>query len=80
MNIKLINYLINYYTTTSEDGTDISLKDRQKNYIDEDKIVCQEDYEFSKYNSENFKAECSCNVKESSQSIADMKIDKSKLS
>ena len=58
----------------------LSLKDRQKNYMDEDKIVCQEDCEFSNYNSENFKAECSCNVKESSQSIADMTIDKKKLS
>ena len=67
------------YTTTSRDGTDITLKDRQKNYIDEDKIICQENCEFSKYNSEYFKAECSCNVKESSQSIADMIIDKKKL-
>ena len=67
------------YTTTSRDGTDITLKDRQKNYIDEDKIICQENCEFSKYNSEYFKAECSCNVKESSQSFADMTIDKKKL-
>ena len=67
------------YVTTSEDGTDISLKDRQKNFIAQDKIVCQEDCEFIKYNNEKFRAECSCNVKETPSSIADMNIDKTKL-
>ena len=28
------------YSTTSEDGTDISIKDRQKDFIDKDRIVC----------------------------------------
>ena len=28
------------YTTTSEDGTDISLKDRKKDFIDKNKTVC----------------------------------------
>ena len=67
------------YTTTSENGTDISLNDRRKNYIDENNIVCQEDCKFTKYNSKNYKAECLCSVKESSKSIADMTIDKKKL-
>ena len=31
------------YTTTSEDGTDISLRDRQTGFINEDKVICQED-------------------------------------
>ena len=35
------------YTTTSDDGTDILLKDRQKKYIDEDKVACQEYCDFS---------------------------------
>ena len=67
------------YVTTSEDGTDISLKDRQKNFIAEDKIVCQENCEFINYNSEKLRAECSCNVKEASSSFGDMNIDKAKL-
>ena len=29
------------YTTTSEDGTDITLKDRKTEFIDKDKTVCQ---------------------------------------
>ena len=67
------------YTTTSEDGTDISLKDRQTEYIDKDKIVCQEGCDFSHYDYETYIAKCSCKVKESSSSIADMNIDKAKL-
>ena len=67
------------YTTTSEDGTDITLKDRKTNYLGEDKIICQEDCIFSKYESESSKAKCSCNVKESSTSITEMSIDKDKL-
>ena len=30
------------YTTTSEDGTDITMKDRQNNFIDKDRVVCQD--------------------------------------
>ena len=67
------------YTTTSEDGTDITLKDRQKNYINGDKIVCQEDCEFTEYNFETSKAKCSCKVKETPSSIVNMNIDKTKL-
>ena len=65
------------YTTTSESGTDISLKDRKNEYINN--TVCQEDCDFSGYNSTSQKAKCSCKVKESSSSFYDMNIDKKKL-
>ena len=48
------------YTTTSEDGTDISLKDRQTDYADNDKVVCQDGCDFSGYDYENCIAKCSC--------------------
>ena len=67
------------YTVTTKDGTDITMKDRQKGFINENKIVCQEDCFFSKYNYELSKTQCSCDVKESSSSIKYMAIDKSKL-
>ena len=67
------------YTTTSEDGTDITLKDRQKNIIKEDKIVCQENCVFAEYNYTTSKAVCSCDVKEASSSFSDMKINKTKI-
>ena len=37
------------YTATSEDGTDISLIDRQKDFVDNNKMICQEDCDFSEY-------------------------------
>ena len=67
------------YTTTSEDGTDISMKDRKNDFANQDRIVCQEDCIFSEYDYDNHVAKCKCNVKESPPSIADMKIDKEKL-
>ena len=66
------------YTTISEYGTDILLKDRQIEFI-KDKIVCQEDCDFSDYDYNTLIAKCSCNVKKCIKSFADMNIDKSKL-
>ena len=54
------------YTTSSEYGTDITLKDRKNDFLDKNKTICQDDCEFIKYDNEKNKVECSCNVKESS--------------
>ena len=67
------------YSTTSENGTDILLIDRQKEYIDKNKIVCQENCDFSEYNYDTLVAKCSCEVKESSESFADLNINKEKI-
>ena len=67
------------YTTTSEYGTDMILKDRRKFLNNGNNIICQEDCEFSKYNTESLKAECTCKVKESSSSFVDMNINTTKL-
>ena len=67
------------YTATTDDGTDISLKDRKKEFVEGNKTVCHDDCDFSEYDTINQKAKCSCKVKESSTSIADMKINKTKL-
>ena len=40
------------YAATSESGTDISLEDRKKDFIEGNKTICQEDCFFSVYNSE----------------------------
>ena len=65
------------YTTTSESGTDISLKDRKNEYIK--KAVCQEDCDLSNYNYNTEIANCSCNVKQASFSFADININTTKL-
>ena len=67
------------YTTTSEDGTDITMKDRQNEYISKDRIVCQDGCYLSQYDYGNLKAKCSCSVKECSQSYAGMYINKEKI-
>ena len=67
------------YVATSNDGTDISLKDRKNEYIEGDNIICQDDCNFASYNSKNKKAKCECSVKDSNSSFADMIINKTKL-
>ena len=67
------------YTATSDSGTDISLKDRKREYINGNKTVCQDNCDFSEYNYTTKKVNCSCKVKESSLSFANIYIDKSKL-
>ena len=67
------------YTTTSDNGTDITLNDRRKDFIDKNKAICQEDCQFSKYDEIKKTAECSCNVIESSSFIDDITFNKDKL-
>ena len=83
-NIDKLNISSRYYNdicypTTSNKGTDIILKDRKNEFIDNNKTICQEDCDFSEYDNNNQKAKCLCDVKESSNSIIDMKINKTKL-
>ena len=81
-NLDILNSSSGYYndicyTTVSESGTDIILKDRRNEYVN--KAVCQDDCDFSDYNFTSKKAKCSCKVKESSFSLKDMIIDRNKL-
>jgi len=45
---------------TSEDGTDIHRKDRQKEYIENNMGICEEECYFSEYDFILRKALCSC--------------------
>ena len=67
------------YISKSEGGTDIILKDRKNEFIEENKTVCQEECDFSDYDYDIQKANCSCLIKESSSSISDMNINLTKL-
>ena len=78
-NIDILNSKSGYcndfcYTSTSDNGTDISLQDRKNEYPS--KAVCQNGCDFVGYNSTTKKAKCSCEPKESSPSFAYMNIDK----
>ena len=84
-NIDKLNISSGYYndicyTSTSDSGTDISLKNRKQEFIYGNKTVCQEDCDFSDYDYIKQRAKCSCKVKESSSSsYNNMKIDKLKI-
>ena len=65
------------YTTTSDSGTDIPLSDRKNEYVNN--TVCQDDCDFTYYDKNSKKVNCSCKAKESSKSYANMTIDKSNL-
>ena len=65
--------------TTSESGTDISLKDRKNNFIDNNMTLCEENCEFIDYNNINKKVKCSCDVKIKFPLIEEIIFDKNKL-
>ena len=67
------------YSTTSESGTYIPINDRKKEFIEGNKTICQDGCQFSEYDYINQKATCSCKAEESSNSIFDMNINKTKL-
>ena len=68
------------YTYTSEDGTDISLSDRKKDFIKNNLTVCEEDCDFSEYDYSYGKAICSCKVKTNSTvKVMGIDINKDKL-
>ena len=67
------------YPAQSESNTDIIIKDRQKEFIDKNKTVCQENCDFTEYNYNTQKAKCSCKVEESSSSSIFMNINKTEI-
>ena len=67
------------YTSKSDSGTDISLKDRKNDFLNDNKTICQDGCVFSKYDYNKSKAICSCDIEETSTSFAFMKISKEKL-
>ena len=48
------------YKTTSESGTDISIKDRRNDFIDNNMALCEEKCDLINYNYSKEKVKCSC--------------------
>ena len=61
---------------TSNSGTDISLKDRKNEYINNNMSLCEEKCEFLEYNSNKGKVKCSCDIKLSIPLDYDIKFNK----
>ena len=67
------------YTLTSENRTDKILKDRQKDFVNNNLSVCEEDCEFTEYDYKIKKALCSCYTKIKLPFISEINIDKDKM-
>ena len=65
------------YTTVT--NTDIILEDRRKEYINNNLSLCENNCEYSSYNSKNKKVACKCFIKKKFTSLDDIKIDSSKF-
>ena len=67
------------YTLKTKSGTDESLKDRRNDYIKDNLPICEENCDFSKYDTNTKKAICSCYTKINLPLISEIKVDKKKL-
>ena len=57
----------------------MSLDDRQKEYTDNNKSLCEENCEYLGYDETNKQVECNCEIKINIPLISEIKIDKNKL-
>ena len=67
------------YKATSKFGTDISLKDRQNEFVNNNMTLCEEDCDLIEYDYILEKARCSCSIKINVTSFDEIKFDKNKL-
>ena len=67
------------YPYTNENGTDVTLEDRQKEFAENNRSLCEENCEFVGYDESTGSVECSCGVKITVSLISEIKVDKSKL-
>ena len=74
----------NYYTdicstTTSDCGTDISLKDRKNNFVENNMTLCEEKCSIKDYDYNSNKVKCSCEIKIKIPMFDEIKFDKNEL-
>ena len=67
------------YTYTTENGTDIVVKDRQIEYVNNNLSLCEANCEYNNYDSNKKKSICKCNPKVEMQSINDIENNNNKL-
>ena len=59
-------------TSKSEDGTDITLNDRQKEYNDNNMSLCENKCNFTEYNTSSKKSVCMCEIKSKIYTISEI--------
>ena len=67
------------YTFTTESGTDLTLKDRQKQYKGENMDICEEKCEFKEYDHKSGKAICSCLTQTTSSTLEKFELNTTRL-
>ena len=67
------------YILTTEDNTDICLKDRRREFIDKNVTLCEENCKLIDYDYIYSKAKCSCEIKINFPLLDEVKFDKEKL-
>ena len=67
------------YTSTSEKGTDISLSDRKEYFINNNLSICEEGCILEKYDKENNRSKCTCDIILEIPFISNIKINKAKI-
>ena len=67
------------YRASTKMRTDITLSDRQKEFIDNNMTLCEENCKLINYNYEAEKVKCSCEIKIHIPLFDDIKIDKKRL-
>ena len=76
-NSEFYNDICSTYTTNFK--TDITLKDRQNEFLNKNMTLCESGCNFASYNSNLKKVECKCDVKYRIKDLSEIKIDKDKL-
>ena len=67
------------YPFTNENGTDATLQDRQKDFAENNRSLCEENCKFEGYDKNTGGVQCSCDVKLGDSLIYEIKIDKNQL-
>ena len=83
-NLDKYNISSSYYNdiciiATSKNGTDITLSDRENEFIDNNMTLCEENCKLIEYNYINKKAKCSCDIKIKSSNVDEIKFGKDLL-
>ena len=77
LNSEFYNDICSTYTTNHK--TDMSLKDRQKEFLNKNMTLCENECNYASYNTTLKKVKCECDVKNKIKDLNDVKIDKDKL-
>ena len=63
-------------TYTTKFNTDITLKDRQKEFFNNNMSLCEDNCDFISYDSSSKKIDCNCNIKLTIKDLSNIKINK----